>query len=201
MGNRLSMASFLSTGTIDAQDVDYKELNRETGFTYGQIEQLNERFHELVPQNSYQISRKDIEKLLQNNPLKDRISDVFIGYAEVFDEMTFKEFVKTMAKFRTTIGETKERSIKKKVEKLQFAFRLYDIDNDGVIRHEEICEILHKLVGNTSSVEEIEKMADQMIIEMDKDGDHEISFKDFCDSFSGVEINDKLSLPFLKRNN
>ena len=66
---------------------------------------------------------------------------------------------------------------------------------------DEICETIHKLIGNTSSVEEIEKMSDQMIIEMDKDGDHEISFKDFCESFAGVEINDKLSLPFFKRNN
>jgi hypothetical protein len=65
----------------------------------------------------------------------------------------------------------------------------------------EICEILHKLVDNTSSVEEIEKISDQMIIEIDKDGDHEISFKDFCKSFAGVDINDKLSLPFFKRNN
>jgi hypothetical protein len=49
---------------------------------------------------------------------------------------------------------------------------------------DEICDKLHKLVGNTSSVEEIEKMADQMIIEMDKDGDHEISLKDFCESLA-----------------
>ena len=98
------MASLLSTATINTQEIDYKELNRETGFTYGQIKQFNETFDELVPQNSNQISRKDIEKLLQNNPLKDRIS-VFIDYAQVSDEITFKEFVKTMSKFRTISGE------------------------------------------------------------------------------------------------
>jgi hypothetical protein len=92
MGNRLSMASLLSTATIDTQDIDYKELNRETGFNYGQIKQFNETFDELVPQNS----RKNIEKLLQNNPLKDRIRDVFIGCTQVYDEITFKEFVKTI---------------------------------------------------------------------------------------------------------
>jgi len=136
MGNRLSLASLLSTATIDTQDIDYKELNRETGFNYGQIKQFNETFDELVPQNSNQISCKDIEKLLQNNPLKDRISDVFIGYAQVYDEITFKGFVKTMSKFRTTIGESNEKSFKIKVEKLEFPFRLYDIDNDGVIRRD-----------------------------------------------------------------
>jgi hypothetical protein len=52
MGNRLSIASLLSTATINTQDIDYKQLNRETSFTYGQIEQFNETFDELVPQNS-----------------------------------------------------------------------------------------------------------------------------------------------------
>ncbi len=59
---------------------------------------------------------------------------------------------------------------------------------------DEICETLHKLVGNTSSLKEMEKMANQMIIEMNKGEDHEISFKDFCESFAGVEINDYILL-------
>jgi len=201
MGNKITFRKLLTTtSSVTLTEQTFKRLSAKTGFTYGQVEQLHERFSELS-ENTEEICLKDLQKLnaINDNPLGDRICEVFISYAEQKHKMDFEKFVQTMAKFRTTSGDSNNKREVKRREKLEFVFKIYDIDSNGFITHNELYEILRKMIGKTTTDQQIQQMADQVITEMDLDADNQISFKDYCDSLISDDIETKVSLPFLKR--
>ena len=55
------------------------------------------------------------------------------------------------------------------------AFRLFDVDGDGHITAEELGIVLQTL-GQKTTPEDIQ----QMILEVDKDGNNQIEFEEFC---------------------
>lgn len=46
------------------------------------------------------------------NVMSDRIVSVFISFAKNHNSMDFEEFVKTMAKFKSTSGQSAEEKMK-----------------------------------------------------------------------------------------
>lgn len=71
---------------------------------------------------------------LQQNPLVQRVIDIFD--ADGNGEVDFKEFIQGVSQFSVK-GD--------KLSKLRFAFRIYDMDNDGYISNGELFQVTNAL--------------------------------------------------------
>lgn len=67
-----------------------------------------------------------------------------------------------------------------KESKLRFAFRIYDMDNDGFISNGELFQVLKMMVGNNLKDTQLQQIVDKTILFADKDEDGKISFEEFC---------------------
>lgn len=67
-----------------------------------------------------------------------------------------------------------------KESKLRFAFRIYDMDNDGYISNGELFQVLKMMVGNNLKDTQLQQIVDKTILFADKDEDGKISFEEFC---------------------
>lgn len=67
-----------------------------------------------------------------------------------------------------------------KESKLRFAFRIYDVDNDGYISNGELFQVLKMMVGNNLKDTQLQQIVDKTILFADKDEDGRISFEEFC---------------------
>lgn len=63
---------------------------------------------------------------------------------------------------------------------LLVAFRIYDMDNDGLISNGELFQVLKMMVGNNLKETQLQQIVDKTILNADKDGDGKICFSEFC---------------------
>jgi serine/threonine-protein phosphatase 2B regulatory subunit len=75
---------------------------------------------------------------LQQNPLVQRVIDIFD--ADGNGEVDFKEFIHGVSQFSVK-GD--------KLSKLKFAFRIYDMDNDGFISNGELFQVSNMIMFKT----------------------------------------------------
>merc|ERR1711997_1149897 len=109
-------------------------------------------------------------------------------YSEIFDddcngEVDFKEFIQGVSQFSVK-GD--------KNSKLRFAFKIYDIDNDGYISNGELFQVLKMMVGNNLKDTQLQQIVDKTILFADKDGDGKISFEEFCDIVGNTDVHKKM---------
>ncbi|KAK2706754.1 hypothetical protein QYM36_014705 [Artemia franciscana] len=97
-----------------------------------EIRRLGKRFRKLDLDNSGSLSVDEFMTLpeLQQNPLFQRVIDIFDSDGN--GEVDFKEFIQGVSQF--SVKGDKE-------SKLRFAFRIYDMDNDGFISNGELFQI------------------------------------------------------------
>lgn len=97
-----------------------------------EIRRLGKRFRKLDLDNSGALSVDEFMSLpeLQQNPLVQRVIDIFD--ADGNGEVDFKEFIQGVSQFSVK-GD--------KLSKLRFAFRIYDMDNDGYISNGELFQV------------------------------------------------------------
>jgi serine/threonine-protein phosphatase 2B regulatory subunit len=79
-------------------------------------------------------------------------------------------------------------------EKLKFAFKVYDIDRDGYISNGELFLVMRMMVGTNLKDTELQQIVDKTILEADKDGDGKVSFEEFADMVSNMDIVKALTL-------
>jgi len=104
--------------------------------------------------------------------------------------------MQVLAHFRP-IQKGKENKYNSREEKLKFAFKMYDLDDDDVISRDELLSILHMMVGANISQEQLISIAERTIIEADQCGQGKISFDDFCKALERTEVEQKMSIRFL----
>lgn len=179
------------------RDEELAEIRKETGFSPNQIERLYSRFTTLDKSSVGALSREDFLRIpeLAINPLGERIVNAFFRHADE-DRVNFMQFVRVLAHFRP-VKKNKENKYNSREGKLQFAFRLYDIDNDDRITKEELMSVLHMMVGENISEEQLLSIADRTIRESDTDGDGMINFEEFCKTLERSEVEHKMSIRFL----
>ena len=116
-------------------------------------------------------------------------------------EIDFNEFVLGMSKFSSKA---------EKKEKLMFAFRIYDIDNDGFISNGELYQViqvqakklffefflsfqvLKMMVGTNLKDTQLQQVVDKTMRSVDRDQDGKISFEEFCKIVDKTDLEKKL---------
>jgi len=83
-----------------------------------------------------------------------------------------------------------------KEDKLKFAFRVYDIDNDGFISNSELFTVLKMMVGDNLNDQQLQQIVDKTIIDADRDFDGKISFEEFSLLIANTDLESKLTIPF-----
>jgi Ca2+-binding EF-hand superfamily protein len=84
------------------------------------------------------------------------------------------------------------------MNKLRFAFQLYDLDRDGMISRLELLQVLRLMVGVQVTEEQLESITDRTVQEADEDGDGAVSFLEFTKSLEKMDIEQKMSIRILK---
>lgn len=125
-------------------------------------------------------------------------------------QVDFKEFIQGVSQFSVK-GD--------KLSKLRFAFRIYDMDNDGFISNGELfqvgiasllpfseshrhykrqvtghiwVQVLKMMVGNNLKDTQLQQIVDKTILFADKDEDGKISFEEFCNVVGNTDIHKKM---------
>ena len=79
---------------------------------------------------------------------------------------------------------------------MKFAFKVYDINNDGFISNGELFKVLKMMVGTNLNDEQIQQLVDRTLIKADEDMDGKISFAEFCKMADQIDITSKFTLKF-----
>lgn len=79
-----------------------------------------------------------------------------------------------------------------KESKLRFAFRIYDMDNDGYISNGELFQVLKMMVGNNLKDTQLQQIVDKTILFADRDEDGKINFEEFCSVVGNTDIHKKM---------
>ena len=141
------------------------------------------RFSSLDKQDKGYLSREDFLRIpeLAINPLGDRIVHAFFFESRSGDEdkVDFKDFVRVLAHFRPIKKSAEKNKLNTRMEKLHFAFRMYDLDGDDKISKEELLAVLTMMVGNNISTEQLISIAERTIHEADLDKVIEEYFNDW----------------------
>merc|ERR1712133_283280 len=197
--------SFLEMGnsrsSLQLQQEEIDEITSETGFTKQQIERLYARFSSLDKQSHGFLTREDFLRIpeLAINPLGDRIVHAFFYESKNTEEekVDFKDFVRVVAHFRPIKKNADLNKVNTRMEKLHFAFRMYDLDGDDKISKQELLAVLTMMVGQNISTEQLISIAERTIMEADLDKDDLISFEEFAQVLEKTDVEQKMSIRFL----
>jgi len=148
-----------------------------------EIARLGKRFRKLDLDNNGALSVDEFMSLpeLQQNPLVQRVIEIFDQDGN--GEVDFREFIEGVSQFSVK-GD--------KQQKLKFAFKIYDVDKDGLISNGELFTVLKMMVGNNLKDSQLQQIVDKTIIYADKDGDGKINFEEFCGVVEGLDIHKKM---------
>uniref|UniRef100_A0A6G1SDW9 Calcineurin subunit B type 1 n=1 Tax=Aceria tosichella TaxID=561515 RepID=A0A6G1SDW9_9ACAR len=152
-------------------------------FEQDEIKRLGKRFRKLDIDNSGTLTVEEFMNLpeLKQNPLVKRVIEIFDEDGN--GEVDFKEFLLGISQFSVK-GD--------KMAKLRFAFRIYDIDNDGYISNGELYQVLKVMVGNNLRPSQLQQIVDKTILYADKDEDGRVSFEEFCAMVGNTDIHEKM---------
>jgi len=167
---------------------EVEEMKLATNFTDAELKRLHRRFKKIDADGSGTLTIDEFMGIpeLAVNPLLERVIQIFDENKD--NEIQFIEFIKALSIFADKT---------KKEEKLQFAFRVYDIDNDGFISNGELFQVLKMMVGSNLTDVQLQQIVDKTILEGDKDKDGKISYPEFKGMLSNIEeLEEKMSISF-----
>ncbi|KAI1814784.1 calcineurin subunit B [Poronia punctata] len=156
-----------------------------TNFDRDEVERLKKRFMKLDKDQSGTIERDEFLQLPQisSNPLATRLIAIFDE--DGGGDVDFQEFVSVLSAFSSKGN---------KEQKLQFAFKVYDIDRDGYISNGELFIVLKMMVGSNLKDQQLQQIVDKTIMEADLDGDGKISFEEFTKMVENTDISMSMTL-------
>ena len=151
-------------------------------FDAEEIRRLGKRFRKLDLDNSGTLSVEEFMSLpeLQRNPLVKRVIEILDEDGN--GEVDFKEFIQGVSQFSVK-GD--------KMSKLKFAFKIYDIDNDGYISNGELFQFL-KMISSNLKDAQLQQIVDKTIQFADRDDDGKIDFEEFCALVGNMGVHKKM---------
>ncbi len=111
------------------------------------------------------------------------------------DKLNFRQFAKAFSTFRR--GKSDQNDSNSKQNKLKFLYSIYDRDKDEKVNKSELLSILRMLVGSNIPEEQMNAIAERTISELDVDGDLSITFSEFCETLTKIDVDEKMSMNFL----
>eukprot|EP00043_Microstomoeca_roanoka_P008532 m.82139 g.82139 ORF g.82139 m.82139 type:complete len:204 (+) comp14283_c0_seq2:95-706(+) len=194
-------------------DEEVETLQQSTGFSTAQIHRLYRRFRRLDRSDTGFITSEEFMSIpeLAKNPLVERLVELFDrdGSGDASEgavQITFEKFLNTLAVFLPITERSKHMNIddddykawvdRKKKEKLQFVFHIYDIKQDGFIDANELFAVLKMMVTDGITDEQLTFIVDQTIKEADGDRDGKISFDEFCRILENTDIDQRMTIRF-----
>uniref|UniRef100_A0A7S4IEA8 EF-hand domain-containing protein n=1 Tax=Vannella robusta TaxID=1487602 RepID=A0A7S4IEA8_9EUKA len=173
-----------SSSKPSEEDTEY--LLRETPLKKREIYALYRRFKHLDRDKMDVISTDAFLSLpeLSMNPLIMRVIRVFDDNND--DEVSFVQFAETLSVFSRDADPEK---------KMEFLFKVFDMDNDGYVTQHDIEQVLKMMIGpQVISPQDLDRIAAETIRESDKNGDGKITLDEFYDAMSHVDWEHKFSV-------
>lgn len=163
-------------------------LMEGTNFDKEEIERLRKRFTKLDKDGSGTIDKNEFLTIpgISSNPLASRLMDVFDEDGN--GTIDFQEFIMGLSAFS---GKTS------KLDKLKFAFKIYDIDRDGYIGNGELFIVMKMMVGKNLQDEELQQIVDKTMMEADEDGDGRLNFQEFKNAVDSKSVASALTLSMI----
>eukprot|EP01028_Stygiella_incarcerata_P003916 TRINITY_DN181_c0_g1_i6.p2 TRINITY_DN181_c0_g1~~TRINITY_DN181_c0_g1_i6.p2 ORF type:complete len:162 (+),score=51.33 TRINITY_DN181_c0_g1_i6:289-774(+) len=155
--------------------------------TQREIKRLYKRFTRLDRDGDGVITTEEFSMIpeLAVNPLRNRVISLFDTGMD--DTVNFKSFVQTLSVF----------SVKGDVQKkIDFAFRVYDLNGDGFISEEELFIVLKQMVGANLSDVQLQEIVEKTMKEADEDGDKMISREEFAKVMNSSDMESKMTIRF-----
>ncbi|GAB5587853.1 Calcineurin subunit B [Umbelopsis nana] len=162
-----------------------EDMVNSSNFSAEEIQRLYKRFMKLDKDNSGSIDREEFLSIPQiaNNPLASRMIAIFDE--DGGGDVDFKEFIKGLSAFSAKGNQR---------EKLEFAFKVYDMDRDGFISNGELFLVLKMMVGSNLKDNQLQQIVDKTIMEADKDMDGKISFDEFLVMVENTDVAKQMTL-------
>ena len=156
-------------------------------FTAGELNKLHKRFSKLDHDKDGFLELDEVSDIpaLSQNPMIFRVLKAFD--ADRDGKLSFLEFIHGLATLSPGTSEE---------DKLKFAFKIYDNDEDGFISPNDLFIVLKMMVGNNLSDANLQQLVDRTIAKGDEDRDGRISFPEFCKMVKNLEIAKKLTLTY-----
>ncbi|KAJ3509018.1 hypothetical protein NM208_g15729 [Fusarium decemcellulare] len=176
-GRRLGLSLPATMGNTTSAVLD--NLVQGSNFDRDEVDRLRKRFMKLDKDNSGTIERDEFLSLPQisSNPLATRMIAIFDE--DGGGDVDFQEFVTGLSAFSSKGN---------KEQKLQFAFKVYDIDRDGYISNGELFIVLKMMVGSNLKDQQLQQIVDKTIMEADLDKDGKISFEEFTKMVENTDV-------------
>ena len=169
---------------------EVQQLCSETLFTPVEVKRIHKRFVGLDKLNRGYVTASDLNSVpgVDKNPLGERICKLFTqstgttaydidseGRKNIVD---FREFLRALSLFHQS-AQSKEE------EKLRFLFRVYDLDQDGLLSAEEVRLTVKKIVGESIEETHLHQIVDRTMADLLDDDANEgkIDFQQFCRIF------------------
>lgn len=156
---------------------ELKEYQELTYFTQKEILHCHKRFQQLDPNlvtptnKNATLPLRTMLKLpeLAVNPFKHRICKVFSTSND--GNMTFEDFLDMMSVFSENAPKT---------VKVEYAFRIYDFDEDDYICEADLRRVINCLCGDEKlSKDDTTSIIQKIMLEADLDDDNRLSFAEF----------------------
>lgn len=152
-----------NTSALLSEEIE--EISRDENLTEAQVKRLYNRFQKLDPKQSGTLDASALMMIpeLAMNPLHPRLVDMF-------ENANFRQFVSLVSAFSGRANAD---------TKADFAFRIYDVDNDGYISFNDLKVIFRMLVGDHIPSETMDSIIEKVVNDADADHDGRISRNDF----------------------
>lgn len=161
--------------------------NVQQAFNTKDIKMLYKRFSKQDTDKSGELEPEeffDVPELSQN-PLVKRVISVFDKNRD--GKISFSEFITGLATLSTSAEE---------IDKINFIFKVYDINEDGFISNGDLFSVLKMMIGSNLNDVQLQQLVDRTMIKADTDGDGKLSFDEFHKMVKELEVGSKLTLKY-----
>eukprot|EP00382_Lankesteria_abbotti_P005208 CAMPEP_0113846466 /NCGR_PEP_ID=MMETSP0372-20130328/1322_1 /TAXON_ID=340204 /ORGANISM="Lankesteria abbotti" /LENGTH=177 /DNA_ID=CAMNT_0000815611 /DNA_START=50 /DNA_END=583 /DNA_ORIENTATION=+ /assembly_acc=CAM_ASM_000359 len=164
---------------------EQKELVQAANFNERDIKRIYKRFRALDTNQNGELDPHELFEVpeIADNPLVRRVISIFDINSD--GKVSFIEFLVGLAKLTAGTDES---------QKTKFAFDIYDVNKDGHISNGELFSVMKMMVGTNLNDQQLQQLVDRTILAADKDGDGMISYDEFREMVSHIDIADKLRI-------
>ncbi|XP_072979619.1 uncharacterized protein [Typha angustifolia] len=173
MGNTSSM--------LTQYDIEEVQEHCNHAFSQQEIVSLYHRFCQLDRNSGGFISADEFMSVPEFavNPLSQRLM-------RMLDGLNFKEFVAFLSAFssRTTLQQ-----------KIEFIFKVYDLDSNGKVTFDDILSVLRDLTGSSMTEQQRQKVLMEVLEEAGYTPDSSLALSDFLKILGNSDMKMEVEVP------